>query len=143
LRRRARSRAVAGQSRRAVVVYMDFLLIFLNLPEITGKFSPFTENLLLPVNEILYRTIITTPDSLAGQSRRAVSPGRLAGQSSRAVSLGSLAGQSRRAVWPGSLAGQSRRAVAEMRLFGNFHPTVKLPFIIVRGSNPSSLPTIA
>jgi hypothetical protein len=34
-------------------------LIFQNLPVITGKFSPFTENLLLPVNEILYRTIIT------------------------------------------------------------------------------------
>jgi hypothetical protein len=34
-------------------------LIFINLPVITGKFSPFTENLLLPVNEILYRTIIT------------------------------------------------------------------------------------
>jgi MFS family permease len=34
-------------------------LIFQNLPVISGKFSPFTENLLLPVNEILYRTIIT------------------------------------------------------------------------------------
>jgi hypothetical protein len=33
--------------------------MFTNLPVITGKFSPFTENLLLPVNEILYRTIIT------------------------------------------------------------------------------------
>jgi hypothetical protein len=28
----------------------------------TGKFSPFTEHLLLPVNEILYRTIITSVD---------------------------------------------------------------------------------
>jgi hypothetical protein len=34
-------------------------LNFQNLPVITGKFFPFTENLLLPVNEILYRTIIT------------------------------------------------------------------------------------
>jgi hypothetical protein len=34
-------------------------LIYQNLPVITGKFFPFTENLLLPVNEILYRTIIT------------------------------------------------------------------------------------
>jgi hypothetical protein len=38
-------------------------MIFQNLPVITGKFSPFTENLLLPVNEILYRTIITRPPS--------------------------------------------------------------------------------
>jgi hypothetical protein len=30
-------------------------MIFQNLPVIAGKFSPFTENLLLPVNEILYR----------------------------------------------------------------------------------------
>jgi hypothetical protein len=40
-------------------VYL-FLLIFQNLLVIIGKFSPFTENLLLPVNEILYRTIITS-----------------------------------------------------------------------------------
>jgi hypothetical protein len=36
--------------------------MFIDFPKftvITGKFSPFTENLLLPVNEIIYRTIIT------------------------------------------------------------------------------------
>jgi hypothetical protein len=38
-----------------ILIFIDFP----NLPVITGKFSPFTENLLLPVNEILYRTIIT------------------------------------------------------------------------------------
>jgi hypothetical protein len=39
-------------------------LIFINLLVITGKFSPFTENLLLPVNKILYRTIITIPRAI-------------------------------------------------------------------------------
>jgi hypothetical protein len=34
-------------------------MILQNLPVITGKFSPITENLLLAVNEIIYRTIIT------------------------------------------------------------------------------------
>jgi hypothetical protein len=37
-----------------------FLLIFINLSVINGNFSPFTENLLLPVNEIIYRTIISS-----------------------------------------------------------------------------------
>jgi hypothetical protein len=43
-------------------------LIFINLLVITGNFFPFTENLLLPVNEILYRTIITTGRILARQN---------------------------------------------------------------------------
>jgi hypothetical protein len=45
-----------------------FFLIFINLPVITGKFSPFTENLLLPVNEIIYRTIITTDNGQVHQN---------------------------------------------------------------------------
>jgi hypothetical protein len=43
------------------VVYIEIFFIFINFPVITGNFSPFTENVLLPVNEILYRTIITSP----------------------------------------------------------------------------------
>jgi hypothetical protein len=42
------------------LIFIDFP----NLPVITGKFSPFTENLLLPVNEILYRTIITRSNAI-------------------------------------------------------------------------------
>jgi hypothetical protein len=44
-------------------------LICQNLPVITGKFSPFTENLLLPVNEILYQTIITRPKAKKGSNK--------------------------------------------------------------------------
>jgi hypothetical protein len=47
-------------------------MIFQNLPVITGKFSPFTENLLLPVNEILYRTIITNCDQLRQKSCKGI-----------------------------------------------------------------------
>jgi hypothetical protein len=49
-------------------------MIFLK-PVITGKFSPFTENLLVPVNEILYRTIIMIHEEIELKGTSTPGPG--------------------------------------------------------------------